>query len=324
LLLSACGDDTATQHDAAVDTTISSIDAPASPWTMEYQGGNVTLAAIWGSGPTDIYVVGTKGTACLVLHSVGDGMWTEQTMGVSTVNGGLYAVWGSGAGDIYAGGFGNTMLHSTGNGVWTLQTIASVGPFSIWGSGPSDVYFAYANSGGNVYHSTGNGTWSPLMIGTSTSIIAALWGTSASNVYFVGGSGAGYHTPYVVHGPTSPTSQTMPAFTDGFQHDIFAVWGSSASDLYAVGNGPNVFHSDGGGTWTQQTSPMANQTFEDVWGSSASDVYIAAGMSGLFHSSGDGMWTADAFLHNRPKAIWGTSATDVYVVGESSIVHKKM
>lgn len=330
LLVAACGDDGATVHDAQVDTAAGDAapDMPAGPtWVKEYDNvtDNVALEAIWGSGPNDVYVVGAKGNACLVLHSTGDGTWTEQTSGVSTVNGGLYTVWGSGSGDIYVGGFSDTLLHSTGDGSWSPQTIGNLGPFNIWGSGPTDVYFAYAASGGNVYHSTGDGTWTPLMIGSASSTISAVWGTDSSNVYFTGGTGTGYRTPYVVHGPSTPAEETMPTFSDGFLHNIFDVWGSSATDLYAVGNGYAIYHSTGDGTWTQQTGPSGGNTFEDVWGSGPNDIYLASQTGGVYHSAGDGTWSKITAIANgvSPVGVWGASAGDVYVVGRNQILHYK-
>jgi hypothetical protein len=314
LLMAACQPGEQIGHndlDAAVD-------AAGSPWSVELQDSAIALSAVWGSGPTDIYAVGIKGNACLILHSTGDGQWVEQPTGI---NGGLFSIWGSGPNDIYAGGFGNTLLHSTGNGVWTLQTIPNLGVSQIWGSGPNDVYITYANSGGMVHHSTGNGVWTALAIGDAGSTISTVWGTSATNVYFAGGIGTGFRTPYVVHGPANPTAQTMPTFPDMFLHDVFEVFGNGPNDVYAVGNGFAIYHSDGGGTWTLQATPQSGNVFLDTWASGPDDVYAVSDSGGAYHSTGDGMWTRDPDVLNQPHAIWGSSKTDVYVVG-SAIMHK--
>lgn len=307
-----CGDPTTTPPDAVIDS-------PAG-WTTEYQDPLVELNAVWGSGPNDVYAVGKRGIATVILHSTGNGQWVEQQ---GRVNAFLLTVWGSGPSDIYAGGSGNALLHSTGDGVWTPQTIPDIGVMQVWGSGPSDIYFTFPNSGGVVYHSTGNGTWTPITIGDGTSVISAMWGTSSSDIRFAGGIGTNYRTPYVVHGPTNPMTETMPALPDAYLRNIFKIWGSSSSDFYAVGNGPSIYHSDGGGTWTLQSGPTGGGTLLDVWGSGPNDIYIVGQDVGVRHSMGNGTWSVDADVHNQPKGVWGSSAADVYVVGAERIVHKR-
>ena len=317
LLLTSCRPTQQVGHndpDAGVD---GAVDA-APRWPIEFQDSAIKLNAVWGSGPTDIYAVGVNGFADLILHSTGDGHWVEQPVGI---NGELYSIWGSGPNDVYVGGFGNTLLHSTGNGVWSLQTIPNIGVLEIWGSGPSDVYITFANSAGTVYHSTGNGTWSPFVVGDSTSIIATVWGPSATDVYFAGGNTPNDDAPYVVHGPSNLTSQTLPPPPDMYKRDIFQVWGSGPNDLYAGGNSDGILHSDGGGTWTQQTGPQGGSTFLGIWGSGPNDVYMISDQVGVYHSTGNGTWIQDPDVHNRPMGIWGSSSHDIYIVG-NSILHE--
>jgi hypothetical protein len=318
-LVAGCGDDgVPVQHDARRDST--EIDSPdVSFWTMQYQDPSVQLEAIWSSDNT-VYAVGSKNSKCLVLHSAGSGDWQEETNGVSTIGGGLFTVWGSGPTDIYAGGFSDTLLHSTGNGVWTPQTIGNLGPFDLWGSGPNDIYFAHAASAGNVYHSTGNGTWSPLMIGTGSSTISTVWGTSASNVYFAGGTGTSFGTPYVVHGPGSPSTETMPTFSDMTLHNIYKLWGSSANDIYGVGNGYAIYHTTGNGTWTLQTGPTTGGgVFEDISGDGPNAIFATSQTGGVYHSTGNGTWTKTNGAPSSPTGIFVKSSVNVYVITRTAI-----
>ena len=313
------GTDRPTGRDLGVDVG----DVPVSPWQVEFSDGVTKLWAVWGSGPNDIYAVGQNGTAAVILHSTGDGKWLAQSTGI---NGTLYAVWGSGASDVYTGGFGNILLHSTGDGTWTPETIPNLGILHIWGSSASDVYLAYTGSMGNVYHSTGNGTWSAETIGGSSSEIGGVWGTSATNVYFAGGAGTNDDLPYIVHGPNTPTAETIPPPPDMYLRSLFQLWGSGPDDIYAVGNANQILHSTGAGAWTLQTSPPGSALgadFWDVWGSGPNDVYVVGDQSGVAHSTGDGVWTIDPDpdLHNQPLGIWGSGPNDVYVVG-NTIVHR--
>ena len=289
---------------------------PSSPWTVELTG-EAHFNGLWGSGPTDVYAVGAQGA---IFHSSGDGHWVEQTTGV---NADLYCVWGSGANDIYVGGFGNTLLHSTGNGVWTAQTIPQLGTASIWGSSSSDVYLTFPLSMGAVYHSTGNGTWAPTAIGSNTSILSTVWGTASSNVYFGGGAGTSYDTPYIVHGPSTPAAEMMPTLPDAYLRNIVKLWGSGSSDIYAVGNSNTILHSTGTGSWTLESGPHATAGYLDVWGSGPTDIYVVSDVNGPFlHSTGNGSWTSET-VPTQPMAIWGSGATDVYLAGDN-ISHKKL
>ena len=215
----ACG----ISNPPGIDAPMVSENPPPPSWQVQ---STVTgLKRVWGSGPTDVYAVGDGGK---ILHSSGDGTWTPQTSGVTAD---LFSVWGSGPADIYVGGFSNTLLHSTGNGVWTPQTIPSLGVLAIGGSGPTDVYIMYANSAGQTYHSTGGGTWAPITLGVASSTISAAWATSPQNIYFGGGIDPNTTTPYILHGPTNPTSETMPTLPDQFRRNIVSLWGSSATDI---------------------------------------------------------------------------------------------
>jgi hypothetical protein len=77
----------------------------------------VELRAIWGSSPTDIWVVGEAPAA---LHWDGQA-WNEMPFGVSRP-GMLYGVWASGPRDVFAVGDGGAVLHFDG-GSWSRMTV---------------------------------------------------------------------------------------------------------------------------------------------------------------------------------------------------------
>ncbi len=86
------------------------------------------LFAVGGSGPTDVYVVGLGG---VILHSTGNGTWTEQTSG-TTEN--LNAVGGI-AGEMYAVGDAGVVLISSDSGAtWTAQNQGTTSWRGVWAS----------------------------------------------------------------------------------------------------------------------------------------------------------------------------------------------
>lgn len=185
-----------------------------------------TFYATWGSGPTDVYVVGA------LFHSMGDGHWTYLSMpdtlgpilgiwgsgpndvwamGNDSVyrkkadgrwyleptgyrNGNL-AIWGSGPTDVYIA-HGGEILHTVGDGKWTSQTFVPKsivdGAFYVWGSGPDDIYAG--PSGGGLLHSLGDGHWYREVLDTKFPNVGneGIWGTSRNNVY-VYCAGSIYH-----------------------------------------------------------------------------------------------------------------------------------
>jgi hypothetical protein len=88
-------------------------------WSGQVLNPDPGTGNIWGSGATDVYIVGSPGS---VLHSAGDGTWTRESTGQPNPGSSdVYAIWGSGPDDIYLGGDGSTIVHYTGNGAWTEE-----------------------------------------------------------------------------------------------------------------------------------------------------------------------------------------------------------
>jgi hypothetical protein len=95
----------------------------------------VELKAIYGTSPSDIWVVGEAPAA---LHWDGQA-WNEMPFGVSR-SGTLYGVWASGPRDVYVVGDGGTVLHFDG-GTWSRMTVpTSQQLVAVAGRGAADVY----------------------------------------------------------------------------------------------------------------------------------------------------------------------------------------
>lgn len=231
---------------------------------------------IWGSGPNDIWAVGTLGN---IEHSTGDGTWTQVPRFTERNCRYLDGVWGSGPNDVYVGGMsssqfgdvGPCVLHWNGS-VWTDRTppfpIGQV--HAIWGTGPNDVW-AVA-SGAIVFHRDGTGTWTRYLDDDThgTGEFTTIWGSSSSNIY-VGGTDGG-----MVRWNGS-SWQALPTLS---QANVHQLWGTSATNLYAL-TGDALFHSTGGAFTevldTLGTSPPNGAAFYDLWGTSASNVLVSGG-----------------------------------------------
>lgn len=113
---------------------------------------NVSLRAVWGSGPNDIWAVGEIGTIRHVSSASAD----EWQIVQSPTHQRLNAIWGAAADDVWAVGDRGTILHYDGHG-WN-KTLAAFPVGSkpdlrgVWGSAHDDVWIV---GGGLVLHYTG-------------------------------------------------------------------------------------------------------------------------------------------------------------------------
>src|SRR5437879_30940 len=73
-------------------------------------GDQVSLNGIWGSSPHDLYIAGDVST---VMHSTGDGTWSDFSANQIGGPGLLTTVWGSSANDVYVAGFAGFILHTS-------------------------------------------------------------------------------------------------------------------------------------------------------------------------------------------------------------------
>lgn len=110
---------------------------------LRAQGDDVTLMAMWGSGPNDIWVVGNAPAA---LHWDGQA-WNEIPLGVR-LSGGLRALWGSGPGDVFAVGDNGQILHYDGRAWQPMTSGTDRELVAVAGRSPTEVY-ALARSYGD-------------------------------------------------------------------------------------------------------------------------------------------------------------------------------
>jgi hypothetical protein len=194
------------------------------------------------------------------------------------------SVWTPGFG-ILAVGDGGNIAFSTEPGIagsWGLLKSGSTATLNaVWGLSPGESYAVGA--GGYILQATSAsapanpfpGKWSSQQIAFGD--FHGVWGSSATDVYAVGGStGAGalgfvFHS--VDHGTTwNPLSQ--PALSK----PMFAVSGNSATNLYAVGAAGTIYHSTGNNQWAQESSPTT-QDLLGVWVAANNDAF-AVGKAG--------------------------------------------
>jgi hypothetical protein len=166
-------------------------------------------------------------------------------------------------------------------------------------------------------------TWREAFDAQETGWLMNAWGSSAEDVYVVGGqpgSGALQHFDGEAWAPVAlPAGTPLLSWGHGF----------SEADITLVGDAGTVLHFDGA-TLTQQPTDTTENLW-GVWGATPDDLW-AVGGSGrsdgvptLIHFDGSA-WTTVAIptlqkanVHALFK-VWGAGASDVFVVGQRGVV----
>jgi len=183
---------------------------------------------------------------------------------------GVDSLW-IGAG--YTGGATTSLFRSVGGVVTFVGSLPESynspdGGASLWASSPTDVWVAI--SGGHPAHYDGTSLTHPV----PSISAAAVWGSSATNIFFGSSSNAGI----IYEG--SGTSFT--SFSDGMNGFITAISGTSPSRVFGsvrlFGSGGAIFFYDGVGV-TQETLPAGTAGLEGIWAASTGEVF-AVGRGG--------------------------------------------
>jgi hypothetical protein len=275
-------------------------------WSTDGSGNALSFRAAWGSGPNDIWAVGTRGTPETLSPAL-DGSET----------GGTVAHWD---GTAWSQAEINTPLAS-------LQPFAAVTAFqSVWGSGPSDVWaVGTAGNGDPISHWDG-AAWSNVTVSANPRL-TSVWGSGPNDVWAVGDNFEG--SAVILHYDGNQWSTAPSTFPGNgiLIGSLNGVWGSGPRDVWAVGsfslaNDPvaaGILHWDGS-AWSSAMTGTSGEHFTAVWGSGPADVWVVDSASNFVHWNGT---TWSPFMSGRTQIItslWGTGPNDVWAVGDG-ILH---
>lgn len=301
----------------------------------------VALTAIWGSGPSDVWAVGSAGT---VIHWNGT-TWTATPTNRKET---LRAVWGTGPSEIVTASSTSVVLRTTGASsgapTWTLlPAVTNDGVtgavFSMWGAGPGDLrlgtraFYVTLPNGDQVTKNIvtratvdGGVGWTTAE-GTAT--VLGMWGASADDLWVVGDNSVyvSHQRGYTAHGVRSGAEKpyTWTEVDSQSSVTLEGVWGSGANDVWAVGGVGAIRHAAAASTqWEIVTSPTT-QPLHRVWGSGASDVWAVGDDATILHFDGKA-WTSSVVSlpvgKKRPDlyGVWGSAKNDVWAVGDGIVL----
>jgi len=274
------------------------------------------LYAIWGSSPSDVYVVGSN-----VYHW--DGVtWTP----VGTDEKPLYSpeftsVWGTGPNDVWASSAIKRM-HWDGVAWSSLQLIETPEVYirQTWGTSPTNLWSV--GDGGRIEHFDGT-SWrdgSPVR-----HAIERMWSISDNDMWAVGGyDGVGD----LMHWDGSRWTGTTKVAGDW----LHGVWASAPNDVWVVGDTKMLSHWDGT-AWTPYTG---GTNLNAVWGATSDDVWAVGYNAEIKHWDG-ASWSPDpscmvqdpgyncaivGYYTKHLFDVWGANANDVWAVGGGVILHR--
>jgi hypothetical protein len=292
-------------------------------WQSNAPNDGDGLLAVWTDAPGDAWAVG----AITSLHW--DGIaWHSVPPGHSESESPVMGVWGSGPNDVWAAV--GDLVHWDGS-AWTLAQIGTnsnpVGLSGVWGTAQDDVWAVGGSTvvgqttidGGTpplfpvgiIEHFDGK-TWT--VNGQSyLSEPVAVWGSSASDLWAVGGEIYGNSlTTTVLHFEGSTWDPVSP---NEAPNGLMGVWASSPLQAWAVGAGAMVVWN--GSTWTPSADARLTG-LRGVWGSAANDVWVV-GYTGALHWDG-ATWSSYSTDGAPLNAVGGVDRAHVWAVGQHGAI----
>lgn len=268
----------------------------------------VINAAVWGSGPADVWVVGFSVTTLAGSLRHWNGATWSATTAVATPA--MFGAWGSGPTDVWALGDNGTILRWNGS-AWMAVPSATTSTFNeVWGSGPSDVWAI--EFPGSMRHFDGS-VWST--VSGVANFLGGVWGSGPDDVWAVGDSGTVGAAGIILHWDGSVWS-TMA----GGALPLSGVWGSGPNDIWAVGAAGAVVHWDGA-VWLPIPGGTA-LSLNRVWGSGPDDVWAVGDHGTIVHWDGVAWTAVPSGSSVRLDAVWGSGISDVWAAGwASTLLH---
>ncbi len=309
---------------------------------------DVGLNAIWGTGPNNVWVVGSRGFAARF-----DGTKWEVHRADTLLS--LFSVWGSGPSDVWAGNSGEAVFHWDGSS-WKKSSlgIANDDPRAVLGmagTGPEDVLALVEPSWS--FTSECPGRWGNDMVACPTIYrlsridgelawrqasnpgyvcdnvyvdqqfcvgLNGLWMDPSGQPWAVGYSGRairprGAATPPLVSGSLDETHAITP---------LEAISGISPSDVWTVGGGGTIRHFVGG-AWRVVTSPTKAH-LRAVWARSANDAWAVGDEGTILHWDGTSWQPSPSPLDERPRAlygVWGDANGNTWIAGEHVLLRRR-
>jgi cysteine-rich repeat protein len=258
------------QISAAGNFIVASLD----PYAMTYAGMSWTtttpptdLSAIWAASATNVIGVGKAGS--VVRHTGSD--WTTSWTGLPPASAAdLYAVSGAGAKVLAVGNAGTIVTISDSS----VSSLASGTSAALRGVQVFDDGTAVAVGDAGTVLAFDGAAWSTLSPPNMPPDLLAVWGSSVSDFWVGGATGA---AGVILHYQKTGATQTW--ISSATEAPVTAVWGAGTR-VFAV-SGSQLLDYDGAWHASNAIYPM-----HTLFGMSADDVFASGDAGALFHYDG--------------------------------------
>lgn len=211
----------------------------------------------------------------------------------------LLSIWGTSATDVWAvgadDGSGPVLVHFDGTSWSRIDTGTSGDLWWVWGDGANTLFLSGAG-GKVVTMDIAAGTFTEHAAADPNLTLFGLWGTSATDVWTVGGNINGARDGGIIHfDGTDWTEVAQVAPRGETVRSAFKVWGSAPDDVWVVGTGALVTHWDGSGFTEVDPPPVYESTTLTTVAGSASQVVAVGGFGNATVARYDGTsWVDDS------------------------------
>lgn len=279
-----------------------------STWVLDTTAPAGALAGVWGTGATNVHVVGPN----LGQISHYDGVaWSIISSGTPD---GLSQIWGLGPNDGYAAGgnFAGTANIEHWDGTsWTSMAGVPGSHYmaAVWGTADNDLY-AGGGDGGNVNSAIlhYDGTSWTYMTDPSSLFIQGMWGVSDSFIV-----ATCWHGGIIRYNGTSWNIDSS-----GTAANLWSVWGSSPTNVYAVGDSGTVLRFNGS-TWSR--IPLGvTVSLRAIAGTGPANIVIAGDDGTILHFDGTSWTSMPSGTTNNLYGVSAVSSTQFIATGTNGTV----
>ncbi len=282
------------------------------------------INGIWGSGPSDVFLVGDGG---MVLRFDGQA-WKAMSSGVSVT---LYDVWGLGPTEVHAVGSAGTALRFNGK-AWSAAASGTKAALrGVWGSGPSRVFAVGGDGKASVGLRFDGKAWSAVAaLARDRVTLLDVHGDGTKRAAAVGYYYDGNAYNMANHVACKLASGKWTCAPPGDAGELYGAYLLPGSDNFLVGTCCQDKLRCGG---LIQTTGVSSCTpgdlqrtvqYHAVWGSGPSDIWVAGSGGRLIRHAGvTGEWPRLKTDNTAVlRTVWG-DGVDVLVGGDHGVLLRR-
>jgi len=290
-----------------VGTTVLHFDG--TTWTEFPEYISKGIQDVWGTGPKDVWMVGISGQ---ILHYDGSA-WKQSPSGITSTITRISGITGT---DIWVGGQYGQLLHWNGT-AWskaTSPTTDDIGSLSCSSSGDCWILpYLYNQISGNTLYRLEGGRWNKHGSTPTAIALYSVRAVSATEVWLAGS------TTFRFDGTS--WLNTTKSLTHYLMQSVAAHGGSGGKDPIGVGIYGLIARWDGS-TWRTLASGDGEH-LQAAWTSPQGDIFIVGSRGGIARlRNGRLEWIGISGDSSNYRSVWGTSSSNVWAVGEyGRIVH---